>query len=200
MKHYRLHIILILLIRISFSFGQSTDLKWLDKINSPVNPRADEAWQFISNTVTPISLATPITMFAVGLATHDQEVKVKSYKTGITLLVAGAVSSTLKLTVQRARPFTTYPEIIYQKTETGSYSFPSGHTNFAFATATSLTLAFPKWYVIIPSYSYAVAVGYSRMYLGVHYPSDVLAGALIGTGSALLTWQAQKWLTKKNKK
>lgn len=200
MKHYRLHIILILLIRISFSFGQSTDLKWLDKINSPVNPRADEAWQFISNTVTPISLATPITMFAVGLATHDQEVKVKSYKTGITLLVAGAVSSTLKLTVQRARPFTTYPDIIYQKTETGSYSFPSGHTNFAFATATSLTLAFPKWYVIIPSYSYAVAVGYSRMYLGVHYPSDVLAGALIGTGSALLTWQAQKWLTKKNKK
>lgn len=139
-------------------------------------------------------------MFVVGHVTHNKELKLKSYKTGVSLLVAGAISSTLKVTIQRERPFVTYPDIIYQKTEVGSYSFPSGHTNFAFATATSLTLAFPKWYVIVPAYSYAAAVGYSRMYLGVHYPSDVLAGALIGAGSSLLTWKAQKWLNKKRRK
>ncbi len=200
MKHKFYCLFAFFLFSFSFSQAQSTDLKWLDKINSPPNPSADKAWKFISNSVTPIGLATPITMFVVGQATHNKELKIKSYKTGISLLVAGAISTTLKLTVQRARPFTTYPDVIYQKTEVGSYSFPSGHTNFAFATATSLTLAFPKWYVIVPAYSYAAAVGYSRMYLGVHYPSDVLAGALIGAGSALLTWKAQKWLNKKRKK
>lgn len=200
MKHYILSCLAFLLFSTTILNAQSTDLKWLDKINSPPNASADKAWELVSNSVTPVSLVTPVSMFVVGHFTHNKALKLKSYKTGVSLLVAGAISSTLKLTVQRERPFTTYPDIIYQKTEVGSYSFPSGHTNFAFATATSLTLAFPKWYVIVPAYSYAAAVGYSRMYLGVHYPSDVLAGALIGAGSSLLTWKAQKWLNKKRKK
>jgi membrane-associated phospholipid phosphatase len=199
-KHQVLSYLTWLFLSTSISQAQSTDLKWLDKINSAPNASADKAWEFVSNSVTPVSLATPVSMFVVGHVTHNKELKLKSYKAGVSLLVAGVISSTLKVTVQRERPFTTYPDIIYQKTETGSYSFPSGHTNFAFATATSLTLAFPKWYVFVPAYSYAAAVGYSRMYLGVHYPSDVLAGALIGTGSSLLTWKAQKWLNKKRKK
>jgi membrane-associated phospholipid phosphatase len=199
-KHKVLNCLALLFFSISISYAQSTDLKWLDKINSPPNESADNAWEFVSKSVTPISLATPVSMFVVGHVTQNKELKLKSYKAGATLLVAGVISSTLKVTVQRERPFTTYPDIIYQKTDVGSYSFPSGHTNFAFATATSLTMAFPKWYVIVPAYSYAAAVGYSRMYLGVHYPSDVLAGALIGSGSAFLTWKAQKWLNKKRKK
>lgn len=199
-KHKVLNCLILFFLSLSVAYAQGNDIKWLDKINSPPNASADKAWEFVSKTVTPISLATPISMFAVGQATHNKELKLKSYKSAVTLLVAGAISSTLKVTIQRERPFITYPDLIYQKTEVGSYSFPSGHTNFAFATATSLTLAFPKWYVIVPAYSYAIAVGYSRMYLGVHYPSDVLAGALIGTGSSLLTWHAQKWLMKKRKK
>lgn len=200
MRYKVLNCLALFFFSVTISYAQNTDLKWLDKINSPPNASADKAWEFVSKSVTPFSLATPVSMFLAGHVTHNKELMLKSYNTAVTLLVAGAISSTLKVTVQRERPFTAYPDIIYQKTEVGSYSFPSGHTNFAFATATSLTLAFPKWYVIVPAYSYAIAVGYSRMYLGVHYPSDVLAGALIGTGSSLLTWHAQKWLKKKRKK
>ena len=76
-------------------------------------------------------------------------------------------------------------------------SFPSGHTSFAFATATSLSIKYPRWYVIAPSYLWAGAVGYSRMNLGVHYPSDVLAGAMLGAGSAWLTCKVNDWYWKK---
>ncbi len=80
--------------------------------------------------------------------------------------------------------------------------FPSGHTSLAFAIATSLSLKYPKWYVIAPSYVWACSVGYSRMNLGVHYPSDVLAGAVLGAGSAFLTYKLNEWFWKKqnNKK
>lgn len=79
---------------------------------------------------------------------------------------------------------------------------PSGHTSLAFATATSLTLKYPKWYVAAPSYFWACSVGYSRMNLGVHYPSDIVAGALLGAGSAYLTYLVNDFFRKKmdNKK
>ena len=180
-----------------FSSAQNIDIKWLDKINSPVNSSYDKPWKLISNSVVPISLATPITLFTVGLATHDKELRTKSYEAGVSFLLATALSSSLKIAFKRPRPFTTYPDIITKKSDGGSYSFPSGHTTAAFATATSLTLAFPKWYVAVPAYTYAAAVAYSRMYLGVHYPSDVLGGMIIGIGSSLLVFQVQKWMDKK---
>ncbi len=112
--------------------------------------------------------------------------------------MSGLITSAMKLSIKRDRPFKTYPEI-EKESSAGSYSFPSGHTTSAFVTATSLSLAFPKWYVIVPSYAWAGAVGYSRMHLGVHYPSDVAAGAIIGAGSAFLTYKINKWLSQKNK-
>ena len=93
----------------------------------------------------------------------------------------------------------TYPDI-FKKAKAGSPSFPSGHTSSAFATATSLSLAYPEWYVIVPSFAYAGTVAYSRMHLGVHYPSDVAAGALIGAGCAYLTFKVNKALLNKNKR
>lgn len=66
------------------------------------------------------------------------------------------------------------------------YSFPSGHTSSAFAVATSLSASYPKWYVIVPAMTWATTVGVSRVWLGVHYPSDVLVGAGLGAGTAIL--------------
>ena len=69
---------------------------------------------------------------------------------------------------------------------------PSGHTSGAFNLATSLTLSYPKWYVAAPSYLWASGVAYSRMYIGVHYPSDVFIGALLGSGTAWLNYYINK--------
>lgn len=81
-----------------------------------------------------------------------------------------------------------------------SPSFPSGHVSFAFTTATSLSLQYKKWYVVAPAFLYAGVVGYSRVHLGAHYPSDVLGGALVGAGSSLLSYKANQWLKKKWKR
>ena len=107
---------------------------------------------------------------------------------GVLLLLlamcgAGVLSTTLKLAFQRARPsgFFDYPA-------PGGYSFPSGHALFAFCfftTAAALLaprLQHPALRVLVWAAAAALifGVGFSRIYLGVHYPSDVAAGYAVG--------------------
>lgn len=66
-------------------------------------------------------------------------------------------------------------------------SFPSGHTSTAFVIATSLSLSYPEWYVVVPAAAWAGSMGLTRVWHGVHYPSDVLVGAAIGTTAAVAT-------------
>ena len=109
------------------------------------------------------------------------------------LAVTTVVVHGLKYTVQRERPYKTDATIVpYQYDE--SPSFPSGHTSFAFSTATSLSIQYSKWYIIAPAFVWAGSVGYSRLHLGEHYPSDVAASAIIGTGSSILSYYGTKWL------
>lgn len=181
------------------SYSQNLDIRILRQINEHRNIHLDGTFKTISNSVSPISIAAPILIFGTGLIEKDQDLKQKGLMIGESFLVTTIVATALKHTINRPRPFETYPDI--QKLSAGgSSSFPSGHTSDAFSTATSLSLAFPKWYVIAPSYTYATLVGYSRMHLGVHYPSDVLAGAVIGAGSAFLCYKAQKWINHRNRR
>ena len=177
--------------------AQNTDLRLLNYINSAENPGPDKAWRMLTNSANYIDAAVPIGIFIVGLAEHDSELKSKAYTIAASNVVNLGATLALKLAFNRQRPAVAYPAIIYDKVEESGPSFPSGHTSAAFATATSLSLVFPKWYVIAPSFVYAGAVGYSRLYLGVHYPSDVLAGALLGSASAFVTYKTQHWITKR---
>ncbi len=179
-------------------FSQNADINILKSINLGRNKQLDPMFRGITNSVTPVSIAVPVTVLVVGLIKHDSTLKNKGLCIGASLIVAAGISTGLKYSVNRPRPFVTYP-FIDKATSGGSPSFPSGHTSDAFATATSLSLAFPKWYVIAPSYLWACSVGYSRMHLGVHYPSDVLAGAITGAGSAYLCYKLNRWLFKPRK-
>ena len=185
-----------ILIVISFvlantSYSQNLDIDLLRKINLERNPALDPTFKFVTNSVAPIGLGAPLIVTSIGLIQKDNILKNKGYYIGATLLTSAVLTTSLKFAIDRDRPFVTYPDI-QKLTGAGSPSFPSGHTSEAFATATSLSIAFPKWYVIAPSFLWAGAAGYSRMHLGVHYPSDVLVGALIGSGSAWLCHELNK--------
>ncbi|MFZ5551518.1 MAG: phosphatase PAP2 family protein [Bacteroidota bacterium] len=178
------------------SFSQNTDVDLLNKINSPETRPSDTYWKITSASDAPVSLATPVTLFTVGLINKDETLKKNGILSGITFLTTTGLTMGLKYSIKRERPFNAYPGIIVNKVDAGTWSFPSGHTSTAFATATSLTLTFPKWYVAVPAYLWAGTVAYSRMHLGVHYPSDLLGGIVIGVGSGFLVWGVDRWLNK----
>ena len=170
-------------------------------MHTPVNRNRnlDGGFNFLSKTTGAVSFGTPIIVLSTGLINKDSAIVQKGIYMGVSIVVASGISTIIKFSFNRERPYRTYP-FIEKMTSGGSPSFPSGHTSDAFATATSLSISFPKWYVIAPSYIWASGVGYSRMHLGVHYPSDVLVGALVGAGSSYLCYKAQKWLNKKRQK
>jgi membrane-associated phospholipid phosphatase len=194
-------ILIFFLLCSAFSVqSQNADIKLLRYINSSETLPSDNVFRFISNSDAFVVAGVPLTMAVIGWKNHDKKLTRNAYVIAIGSVVNAGLTNALKYTINRDRPFVTYPDIT-KKAKGGSPSFPSGHTSSAFATATSLSLAYPKWYVIAPSFIYAGAVGYSRMDLGVHYPSDVLAGAVIGSGCAWLTWKVnQKLLIKKKHK
>ena len=173
--------------------GQNSDINILKNINLHRNKNLDNTFITISNSVAPASIAIPVGVLCAGLIKHDSTLKNEEIYIGASLAIAAGITTGLKYAVNRTRPFITYPEID-KGMSAGSPSFPSGHTSDAFATATSLSLAFPKWYVIAPSFLWACSAGYSRMDLGVHYPSDVAAGAIIGASTSYLCYKANKWL------
>lgn len=179
------------------AFAQNTDIRILRSLNSPEDLPSDKVFRFISNSDAWIIVGIPAAMGTAGLISHDKALFRNAEVTAAASIVNLAFTSALKYSINRTRPFVTYPDIT-KKSGAASPSFPSGHTSGAFATATSVSLAYPKWYVIVPMFGWAGAVGYSRMDLGVHYPSDVLAGAAIGAGSAWLTHYVNKKLILKS--
>lgn len=179
-------------------FSQNIDIRLLRLINSEEILRSDKYLRFISNSNSCFVIGSPVILAGAGLIRGEDKMLRNAFVMAAASVINGAVTYGLKYSINRGRPFETYNDIL-RKAKAGSPSFPSGHTSSAFATATSLSLAYPKWYVIVPSFAYAGTVAYSRMYLGVHYPSDVAAGAFIGAGCAYLTYKVNKALQQKHK-
>jgi undecaprenyl-diphosphatase len=102
----------------------------------------------------------------------------------IALLGAESIARGLKEIFDRSRPTVRYPrpEALVYVPHTSS--FPSAHAASAFACATILAAGAPRR-VVVPFFLLAAAIAFSRVYVGVHYPLDVLAGAALGVAVAL---------------
>jgi membrane-associated phospholipid phosphatase len=130
-----------------------------------------------------VNVGVPVGLLAAGVINDNKSMRQNALYVASSSAVNALFTLLIKKVVKRPRPFLANVKIkaVYQP---GQYSFPSGHTSTAFTTATALSQAYPKWYVIAPSFLWASSVGFSRLYLGVHYPTDVAAGAVLGAGSA----------------
>jgi membrane-associated phospholipid phosphatase len=136
-------------------------------------------------------------LLGYGLIKRDSESKQCAFELALSIAIGAGITEVLKVAINRERPADKYPGVIFVNGVVHGQSFPSGHTSLAFATATTLALNYKKWYIVIPAYLWAGSVAYSRMYLGKHYPGDVLAAAAIGIGGGYLShWLTQKIFSK----
>ena len=109
----------------------------------------------------------------------------------IALVIGYFLTEILKYIVERPRPYAML-EWVRVLTGTDGSSWPSGHTTASFIGAIiigkeySFTIKGKKYKLIYPLLAFACLVGFSRIYNGVHYPSDVISGALIGIFCVLL--------------
>lgn len=112
--------------------------------------------------------------------------------TGWQCLLAVTIShlpvAIVKRKFKRLRPYQALPDVNTGHKPLVDSSFPSGHTTAIFAWLVPILLTTGVWLIILVPLAFiiGISVGWSRMYLGLHYPSDVAAGALIGTATAFV--------------
>jgi len=107
--------------------------------------------------------------------------------TALAFLTVGLLIGVTKALTQRQRPFVQLPGVRVVGLRPADMSYPSGHSAMAFNVATLMAVGLPlAWPLRVGLYLLAAWVAYSRLYLGVHFPLDVLSGALLGTGWGLV--------------
>lgn len=166
------------------SYLKELDAGWFERINDSLhNSFLDWLLPLVSNAGNGgmIWIVLGLVFFALG--------RVETKKTAVLMVMALFVSflageEGLKQLFQRPRPFETVPGVQLLVLPPQSFSFPSGHAANAFASCLILARRIPA--LAWPAYGLAVTMALSRVYVGVHYPLDILAGSLLGIACALL--------------
>lgn len=114
----------------------------------------------------------------------------------IVFILADQMSSNvIKPIFSRARPYMSFPNILPLVNSSPKYSFPSTHASNIFATMALLSFYYRKFLLL--NLFIAIVVSFSRVYVRVHYPSDVVAGAILGIACAVVVIYMERLVNKK---
>ncbi|CAL1239029.1 phosphatase PAP2 family protein [Candidatus Methylocalor cossyra] len=126
------------------------------------------------------TLILTLTLALAGFAWRRERVRRAAVACLMAAALAGIFTDLFRFGLGRARPNSGLPDGFYGlRAQSKFHGFPSGHTTTAFATALPLAMLFPP--AAVPAVALAASVGWSRMYLNYHRPTDVVAGAAVGT-------------------
>ena len=162
-----------------FDFIQNTDISVIEKIYRFQHNLNSELFNRIMIFFTNLGDYGTV-WIAIALILFLNK---KYRKTGILAFVSLAICSVivniiLKPLIQRPRPFTEIADIILLIKTPKDYSFPSGHTAASFVMVYIFFRHIKKYF--IPVFITGILIAFSRMYLSVHFPSDIIAGIIIG--------------------
>lgn len=162
------------------------DVSLFRRINNGRSPFLDKFFDINNDIVFPLSVVTPAGFLSYGLLSGNQYETDTGFLTAISEVLSYGIGHGIKQITKRDRPYISLANVHVSNGEASDpYSFPSGHATSAFALATALSLRYPRPVIYIPLHIWALFVSYGRVYLGVHYPSDVLVGGAIGSGTAI---------------
>jgi len=105
-------------------------------------------------------------------------IRLIGFEAFIALLISQVIAHSLKKSLSRERPYKIIEQLNTYGIDLNDYSFPSGHTTASFSIATTIAINIPRLSLIV--FFLAMVVGVSRIYLGVHYPTDVAVGIILG--------------------
>ncbi len=161
---------------------KSFDDYFINLINAKIKNKYLDIFMY---RITDLGGAIFITVFTLALVIFGSPInKLVGVEALIALCLSQIIVHSLKKLLSRERPYKIVEQLNTFGIDLSDYSFPSGHTTASFSLATTLALNNPRFSIIVLFLAMLIAI--SRIYLGVHYPTDVAAGIILGVGCAII--------------
>jgi len=187
MKKVILSFAFLAFIACCFLYGSYQDMELIRYINVDRNKAVNNLFIGITDTASPVSFGLVVLFLFLYFIHKNAGWFHKAWQLMLCLLITTIITQLMKYVIDRPRPFLVY-SFIEKLTDGGGGSFPSGHTADVFTVLAFFILVDIPRHILLFTFLWALSVAYSRVYLGVHYVSDVCGAMVVGICCSFAGW------------